>query len=86
MASGADPGFKEGGVSEAASVASKAARGVWGHAPPEKFLILMPSRLSLLHSQPILKPKIMTGYANDKPVSLSRTEVDLHTDFASKHC
>ena len=51
---GADPGFKEGGVSE---VAHKAARGVWGHAPPEKFVILMPSRLILLHSQPILKPK-----------------------------
>ena len=65
---GADPGIKEGGVSEARSVAPEAARGVWGHAPPEKSLLLMPSRLILLHSQPILKPKIMTGYANDKPV------------------
>ena len=40
-----------------------------GACPPRKFLILMPSRLILLHSQPILKPKIMAGYANDKPVS-----------------
>ena len=40
-----------------------------GGVPPQKFVILMPSRLVLLHSQPILKPKIMTGYANDKPVS-----------------
>ena len=68
-AAGADPGFKEGVVSEAGSVAPKAARGVWGHDPPETCLILIPSRLILLHSQPILKPKIMTGYANVKPVS-----------------
>ena len=32
ICTGVDPGFKEGGVSEAASVAPKAARGVWGHA------------------------------------------------------